>query len=100
GGEAEYAKYAAGLVPIFEKISAKLLFSGKAELCLIGNADWDMVALVQYPRKRTLFEMSQMPEYQAIHRHREAGLEGQVNYAVTQVHPAADSAGDGGEKKS
>ena len=53
--------------------------------CWIGKADWDAVALVEYPRKEALLEMIAMPEYQAIHHHREAGLEGQVNYAVEQT---------------
>jgi uncharacterized protein (DUF1330 family) len=82
GGEAEYAKYSAAIQPILAKIGAKILFSGKAEFCLIGQADWDMVALVQYPRKQSLVQMSLSPEYQAIHHFREAGLEGQINYAV------------------
>ena len=58
------------------------MFSGKTQFCLIGQADWDMVALVQYPRKKTLLQMSISPEYRAIHHHREAGLQGQINYAV------------------
>ena len=32
-----------------------------------------------------LLQMSQSEEYQAIHHHRAAGLEGQVNYAVVQT---------------
>ncbi len=89
GGQAEYAKYATGIQPILEKLGAKLLFSGKAEFCLIGQADWDMVALVQYPRKKTLLQMAASPEYRAIHHHREAGLQGQINYAVVSLDPAA-----------
>jgi haloalkane dehalogenase len=92
GGQAEYAKYAAGIQPILEKLGAKILFSGKAQFCLIGQADWDMVALVQYPRKKTLMQMSISPEYRAIHPHREAGLEGQINYAVVAIDPAANAA--------
>lgn len=88
GGEAEYAKYAAAIQPILEKIGAKVLFAGKAQFCLIGQADWDQVALVQYPRKKALVQMSLSPEYQAIHHHREAGLLGQINYAVAQTFPA------------
>jgi len=89
GGEAQYAKYAVGIQPILEKLGAKLLFSGKAQFCLIGQADWDHVALVEYPRKKTLLAMSILPEYRAIHHHREAGLLGQINYAVAQVDPKA-----------
>ena len=94
GGAAEYAKYAAGVEPILKKLGGKILFAGKAEFCLIGHADWDMVALVQYPRKKVLVQMAMSPEYQAIHRHREAGLQGQVNYAVVAI----DATADGGAK--
>src|SRR5262245_16444041 len=87
GGEAEYGKYATAIRPILEKLGAKILFAGKAQFCLIGHADWDMVVLVQYPRKKTLFQMATSPEYRAIHHHREAGLEGQINYAVVQTEP-------------
>ena len=93
GGQAEYAKYAAGIQPILDKIGAKVLFAGKAEYCLIGKADWDMVALVQYPHKRTLFQMSMSPEYRAIHHHREAGLAGQINYCVAQIPAKAEALG-------
>jgi haloalkane dehalogenase len=95
GGEAEYAKYVAGIEPILEKIGAKILFAGRAQFCLIGQAQWDMVALVQYPRKRALLQMSLSPEYQKIHPHREAGLEGQINYAVLQVPTTAASLSSG-----
>ncbi|MBI2826497.1 MAG: DUF1330 domain-containing protein [Planctomycetia bacterium] len=90
GGQEEYAKYAAAVQPILEKLGAKLLFAGKAQYCLIGQADWDMVALVRYPRKKTLLQMTVSPEYQAIHHHREAGLQGQINYAVVETSAAAD----------
>jgi uncharacterized protein (DUF1330 family) len=89
-GEAEYAKYAAGVEPILKKLGAKILFAGKAQFCLIGHADWDMIALVQYPRKKVLVQMAASPEYRAIHHHREAGLQGQVNYAVIAVDSEAN----------
>jgi uncharacterized protein (DUF1330 family) len=84
GGAAEYAKYGAAVRPLLEKVGAKILFAGDARFCLIGQADWDAVALVEYPRKEALIQMASSPEYRAIHHHREAGLEGQVNYAVAQ----------------
>lgn len=91
GGAREYMKYARGIEPILKKIGARLLFAGRAEFCMIGNGDWDQIALIEYPRKRTLIEMTEMPEYKAIHVHREEGLEGQVNYCVRQVAPAPGS---------
>ena len=84
GGAAEYAKYGAAVAPILKKIGARILFSGQARVCLIGNGEWDAVALVEYPNKMALVKMAQSAEYRAIHHHREAGLEGQVNYAVVQ----------------
>ncbi len=85
GGAMEYMKYAKGIEPILKNIGAKVLFAGRAEFCMIGHGDWDQIALVEYPRKKSLLDMSRSPEYQAIHGHREAGLEGQVNYCVRQV---------------
>lgn len=84
GGAAAYAKYAAAIDPILKKIGAKVIFSGTGHYCLIGQADWDAVALVRYPRKKSLFEMAMSPEYQAIHHYREEGLLGQINYAVIE----------------
>ena len=85
GGQAEYMKYGMAVQPLLQKAGAKTLFMGSADFCLIGNGDWDMVGLVQYPSKKALQTMSSSPEYQAIHHHREAGLEGQVLYAMTQM---------------
>ena len=84
GGQADYAQYGAKVQPLLAKVGAKPLFSGRADVCLVGDGDWDMIALVEYPRPAALMEMASSPEYQAIHHHREAGLVGQVNYAVTQ----------------
>ena len=85
GGAEEYGKYGQKIRPILESIGARLLFSGEARVCMIGNGDWDTIALVEYPNKMALVEMSRSEEYQAIHHHRAAGLEGQINYAVVQT---------------
>ena len=50
-------------------------------MALIGGATWDAVAIVRYPDKTALLKMAQSAEYQKIHVHREAGLEGQINLA-------------------
>ena len=85
GGQAEYMKYGIGVQPLLAKVGAKRLFFGRAALCVVGNADWDMIVLVQYPNKEALGKMTSTPEYEAIHHHRLAGLEGQVLYAVIQM---------------
>ena len=84
GGAAEYAKYSAAVIPIIESLGGRLLFSSQTAMCLLGNADWDAIALVEYPTPATLLQMASSPEYQAIVGPRTAGLAGQVNYAVWQ----------------
>ncbi len=88
GGREEYAKYAAAVQPLLAAVGGRVLFAGEARYCFIGNADWDAVALAEYPNPQALIKMASMPEYQAIHKHRDAGLEGQVNYAVHQQQGA------------
>ena len=82
GGAEAYARYGEGVAPLLEKVGARSLFAGRSAMCLIGEAEWDMVALVEYPKPQALMQMAASPEYQAIHHHREEGLAGQVNYAV------------------
>ena len=89
GGQTEYGKYSAGVQPLVIKHGGKIVFMGRPEFCFIGNANWDAVALVQYPSKRAFLEMTSSSEYQAIHHHRDAGLEGQVLYALRQAGPTA-----------
>ncbi len=74
GGQAEYMKYGMAVQPLLAKVGAKSLFFGLAQLCVIGNADWDMIGLVQYPNKEALGNMTATPEYEAIHHHRLDGL--------------------------
>ncbi len=85
GGQAAYAQYGAKVQPLLAKVGAKPLFSGRADACLIGDGDWDMIALVEYPEPQALIRMANSSEYQEIHHYREEGLLGQVNYAVTQT---------------
>ena len=89
GGADEYAKYVTGVTPLLQNVGAKILFTGEAVACLIGNGDWDMFVLAEYPTPAALSQMVNSDEHQAIHHHREAGLEGQVLYAVLQSHGAA-----------
>jgi uncharacterized protein (DUF1330 family) len=84
GGREEYQKYGLKVLPIFEKIGARILFAGEAKVCLIGNGDWDQIALVEYPNKTALIKLALSAEYRAAQQHREAGLEGQVAYVVVK----------------
>jgi len=52
---------------------------------MLGEVEelWDQVAIAQYPSRAAMLEMMQLPEYQAIHMHRDAGLAGQLNIETT-----------------
>lgn len=87
GGQVEYMKYGMAVQPLLQKHGAKTLFMGRAEFCVIGHGDWDAVALVQYPSKKAFLEMIASGDYRAIHGHREAGLHGQILYALAPMTP-------------
>jgi uncharacterized protein (DUF1330 family) len=84
-GAAEYQKYGEGVSKILANIGAEILFNGQCQTTLLGGAEWDAVALVRYPNARALISMAQSEEYQKIHVHRDAGLEGQMNLAVFET---------------
>ncbi|MGD2007308.1 MAG: DUF1330 domain-containing protein [Cellvibrionales bacterium] len=80
GAEA-YAVYSKGVVACLEKVGGYLGFGAQVERLMLGEVEeiWDMVALAVYPSRQAMLEMIQLPEYQEIHVHRDAGLAGQLN---------------------
>ncbi len=86
GAEA-YGRYGSQVVKMIEALGGKVLWSGQPQSVLIGGSsdEWDAVALVQYPSPKALFDMGLTPEYQQIHKHREAGLERTVLIACAPV---------------
>ena len=88
--EAEYKKYGEKVAPLLEKIDAEIIVSGQCRATVVGGAEWDAFGLVKYPSAAAAVEMFQSEDYQAIHHHREAGLEGQVLIAVTEQEEPAE----------
>ena len=80
-GEEAYGLYAAEVVNLVEKYGGEFLFAGKVNRLMLGEVEemWDSVAIAKYPNRKAMFEMTMDPEYQKIHIHRVAGLEGQLN---------------------
>ena len=68
------------------RVNMDTVFGGNANAFLIGsgvgaesaNAEWDAVAIVKYPDAATMFKMVSSEDYRKIHKHRRAGLEGQL----------------------
>jgi uncharacterized protein (DUF1330 family) len=84
-GAKEYGKYTDAVIQMVESRGGKMLWLGKADQVLIGNADedWDAVALVQYPSRKAFIDMTTSKEYESAHEHRESGLERTVLIACT-----------------
>lgn len=80
-GREAYARYGAGVQACLAAVGGKALYAGAVTELMLGEVDelWDMVALAQYPSRAAMMKMIQSPDYQAIEKHRVAGLAGQLN---------------------
>ena len=80
-GEEAYGLYAAEVINLVQKYDGEFLFAGKVNRLMLGEVEemWDSIAIAKYPNRKAMFEMTMDPEYQKIHVHRDAGLEGQLN---------------------
>lgn len=85
GGAASYGEYAAATQPLIEAHGGKILYVGRAEELLAGEADWHAVALVRYPSRAAFLAMVKSEEYQRNHHLREAGLEKTVLLATSPL---------------
>jgi len=82
GAEA-YARYGeafAKLVASLDIEGAYSVFGGKMGSWLIGQGEgeWDAVAIFRYPDAKTMFATVSSEAYRKIHKHRKAGLKGQL----------------------
>ena len=86
-GRDAYLRYGAGVLACLAAVGGKARFSGMVSDLMIGEVDelWDMVAIAEYPSRAAMLQMVQSPEYQAITKHREAGLAGQLNIRTKAV---------------
>jgi uncharacterized protein (DUF1330 family) len=59
----------------FRTVGAELVFLSDVEVQLVGeDQEWDRIAVVRYPTRRSFLEMQELPEYVALHEHKEAGM--------------------------
>lgn len=80
GAEA-YGRYAKAFGQMLKDLNiegAETVFGGNMRQTLIGQGDWDAVAIVRYPNAETMFNTVSSDAYRKIHYHRKAGLEGQL----------------------
>lgn len=86
-GQQEYGDYARAASAMVEERGGRIVWSGRPEQVLIGDdsQEWDMVALVEYPSRKTFIEMVSSPKYMEAHEHRESGLERTVLIAMREL---------------
>ena len=80
-GEEAYGLYAKEVINFVEKYGGEFIFAGKVNRLMLGEVEdlWDAVAIAKYPNRKAMLDMTMDTEYQKIHVHRDAGLEGQLN---------------------
>jgi len=79
-GRAAYALYGQAVGKIINGLGGRVVWGGVPNVLLIGDGEieWDQVAIVEYPSVEAFSGMTGSEAYQAIHVHREAGLEHQL----------------------
>lgn len=84
-GREAYGLYAKEAMRLVGQYGGKLVFVADVSFLTIGQVEdlWDEVAIVAYPDRAALREMSTSAEWQAAAIHRQAGLQGQLNIEST-----------------
>ena len=82
-GREAYALYGEIIEKHLIEIGGELIFKSKVTRITVGNVDelWDAIAIAKWPSKKVMGEnmMPSDPELLEGYKHREAGLEGQLN---------------------
>lgn len=80
-GRDAYLRYGMGVQACLAAVGGTARFTGFVTDLMLGDVEelWDMVAIAEYPSRAAMLQMVQSPEYQAITKHRDAGLAGQLN---------------------
>jgi uncharacterized protein (DUF1330 family) len=90
-GRDAYLRYGAAVQACLAAVGAHSVFSGSVTGLLLGDVEelWDMVALAEYPSGEAMRTMVASPDYQAIEKHRIAGLAGQLNIRTKSLERGA-----------
>lgn len=83
GGSRAYARYSEAFQTLLEQHGGRFVYLGRGAEVLVGEQGWDAVALVEYPSRQTFLKVISLPEYAAMARFREDGLERTMLMATT-----------------
>ena len=73
-GASAYQRYVDGFAPLAAEVGGTCLLMGAVERYFIGNGDWDAVLVMHFPSRSAFISALSSSGYQAIGRHRDAGL--------------------------
>jgi uncharacterized protein (DUF1330 family) len=77
-GARNYARYAGEVRVHLERVQGRVLYVGQQQQMVIGRGEqawWDSIIAVEYPSVDAFLAMVSDPDYEAVHGHREAGLQ-------------------------
>jgi uncharacterized protein (DUF1330 family) len=81
GGRERYEEYAQAVAPILQGLGGRLLYAGVPDPAMLGDSQWDLVAIAEYPSRQAFLDMVASPEYQAIAHLRTEAV------AASELHP-------------
>lgn len=87
-GADAYRRYGDSAVKMVEARGGRVVWMGRPEQVVIGDADhdqWDLAVLVSYPSRRAFVDMVTTTEYQKAHEDRERGLDRTVLLACEPI---------------
>ena len=74
GGRESYQIYGQGFTEVMKDVDVKVHYAGEFLMPLIGEEDWDMILLVEYPSKKDFLAMAANPEYREAAKSRTSAL--------------------------
>ena len=86
-GQQAYGEYAKVILPLINKIGGKIIYAGRSDLHFVGDKeqDYDNLVIVRYPSRGAYLSMVNSDAYQAVIKHRIAGLEFRVLNQLTPL---------------
>ena len=82
GGSKTYGRYAEGFGILLTAAGGRFLYTGRIAERVVGQDDWDAIALVEYPSRQVFVDVMTSPDYAKIAPWREDGLEKTLLYAT------------------
>lgn len=80
GGRERFGEYMAESAPCTGRAGARLVYAGECGEMVIGNEDWDLLVVVEYPTAGAFTSMIRSDEYQAVVHLRQESLVRSVLY--------------------